>query len=417
MGSKWINAGFPCVRYRKHQTRKNGVKFDHYFAIYYQLNGKRKEEGVGWASKGWTASKAYSLLNELQENQKIGEGHQTLAEKRELEEERRQEKKREKQRIEKESISFGQYFTDTYIAIAKTNKKTESYRKEEEHFRNWLKPVVGHMPLKKIYPLHLEKVKKSMIDAPRSPRSIEYVFATFRQCWNMARRDNIVDRESPSKQVKRPKINNMRIRFFTYDEADSLLAELKDRSIQLHDMALLSLHCGLRASETFRLQWGHVHLDRGTLDVMDAKGKKDRTAYLTEGTKEMLSGLEPGKKNDFVFPDRNKKKIRKISNAYWKVIDKLGLNDGVDDSRQKAVYHTLRHSYASWLVQGGEPLYTVQKLMGHSTLSQTERYAHLAQENLERAVQNFEKNLSKQKATNVINIKSKGNNSAKDVIG
>jgi len=407
MSFKWKTAGFPGVRYRKHPTRKNGVKFDQYFAIYYQLNGKRKEEGVGWATNGWTAKKVFGLLSELQNNQKTGEGPQTLAEKRELEEERRQEKKREKHRLEKEAVSFGAYFEDTYFPVAETNKKPESFRKEKEHFKKWLKPVLGNTPIKKIYPLHLEKVKKNMLDAGRSPRSIEYVLATFRQCWNMAKRDNFVDRESPSKQVRRPKVNNKRLRFFSHDEADSLLNELKTRSIQLHNMAMLSLHCGLRASEIFRLTWGCVHIDRGTLDVIGAKGEKDRTAYLTEKTKEILSSVAPGNRNELVFPDRNGQKIGKISNVYWKAIDELGLNKGVEDPRQKAVFHTLRHTYASWMVQGGESLYVVQRLLGHGTLSQTERYSHLAEKNLEGAVRNFEKSHSRPKKAKVINIKNR----------
>ncbi len=407
MGSKWKSAGFPGVRYRNHRTRKHGVKFDHYFAIYYQLNGKRKEEGVGWASNGWTPKVTFGLLSELQNNQRTGKGPQTLAEKRELEDERRRIKKQEKKRLKKNAITFGQFFEDTYYPIAQVNKKRESYRKEDEHYKKWLKPVLGHIPLKKIYPLHLERVKKNMLSAERSPRSIEYVMATFRQVWNMARRDSVVDRESPSKQVKRPKINNKRIRFFTHDEADALLGELESRSVQLHNITLLSLHCGLRASEIFRLKWGCVHLDRGVLDVLDGKGTKDRTAYLTEETKEMFERLEPRGPNDLVFPDRNRKRIRKISNAFSKAVDELKLNDGVEDRRQKVVFHTCRHSYASWIVQGGESLYTVQKLMGHSTLSQTERYSHLAEENLEGAIRRFEANLSKYKREKVINTEIK----------
>ena len=107
MGYKWQNAGFSGVRYRKHPTRKHGVKFDHYFAIYYQLNGKRKEEGIGWASKGWTAKEAFGLISELQNNQKKGKGPQTLAEKRELEQNRRQEEEAENC---SHALGFGQVF-------------------------------------------------------------------------------------------------------------------------------------------------------------------------------------------------------------------------------------------------------------------------------------------------------------------
>jgi integrase len=406
MPVEWKKTKYKGVRYYNHPSRKHGIKMDRYFTIRYQRNGKRKEEGIGWTSEGNTAEEAFIKLSELKRAYTFGEGSTRLVEKREKESQRKKDEAIKNERKARELITFSEFFTKTYFPIAQINKKRESHRKEDEHFKKWLKPVLGTLSLKKIYPLHLEKIKKNMLDAGRSPRSIEYVMATFRQAWNMAKRDNIVDRESPSKQVRRPKINNKRIRFFTHDEADFLLNELKDRSIQLHNMTLLSLHCGLRASEIFRLKWGCVHLDRGVLDVMDGKGTKNRTAYLTEKTKEMFAGMESGGHNDLVFPDRKGKKIRKISNAYWTAIDELGLNDGVEDSRQKVVFHTCRHSYASWLVQGGESLYTVQKLMGHSTLSQTERYAHLAEKNLEQAVQNFEDSLLKNKEAQIINIKN-----------
>jgi len=60
-----------------------------------------------------------------------------------------------------------------------------------------------------------------------------------------------------------------------------------------------------------------------------------------------------------------------------------------------AVLHTLCHTYASWLVQNGVDLYTVQKLMGHSTIAMTEKYAHLAPDNLKAAVRVLEKSLEK----------------------
>jgi len=84
MAAKWIKTNFPGVRYREHETRKNGVKRDQYFTIRYKLAKKDKEEGLGWASQNWTAAKAYERLTELKENRKTGEGPQTLAEKREI---------------------------------------------------------------------------------------------------------------------------------------------------------------------------------------------------------------------------------------------------------------------------------------------------------------------------------------------
>jgi integrase family protein len=67
-------------------------------------------------------------------------------------------------------------------------------------------------------------------------------------------------------------------------------------------------------------------------------------------------------------------------------VEKLGLNAGVNDPRQKVVFHTLRHTFASWLVQKGVPLHTVAELMGHRSIAMTQRYAHLSPESLRNAV-------------------------------
>ena len=82
--------------------------------------------------------------------------------------------------------------------------------------------------------------------------------------------------------------------------------------------------------------------------------------------------------SDLVFKNRKGEKIKEISNAFSRTVNELGFNDDIEDKRYKVCFHTLRHTFASWLVEGGTDLYAVQKPMGHSTISMTERYAHLS---------------------------------------
>ena len=63
---------------------------------------------------------------------------------------------------------------------------------------------------------------------------------------------------------------------------------------------------------------------------------------------------------------------------FEQAVKESGLNDGIKDSRHKVVFHTLRHTFASWLVQDGVKLEVVSQLLGHSSLNITMRYAHLA---------------------------------------
>jgi integrase len=66
-------------------------------------------------------------------------------------------------------------------------------------------------------------------------------------------------------------------------------------------------------------------------------------------------------------------------------VAELGFNKGITDARQKLVFHSLRHTFASWLVQRGTPIYEVAKLLGHSTVRMTERYSHLAPDTVRQA--------------------------------
>jgi len=392
--AKWHKTKFSGIRFREHPTRKHGVKRDRYFTIRYQAAGERKEEGLGWASNGWTEEKAAIELARLKEAYTKGEGPLRLREKREI----RQTKRRKE---EVKQITFKKYFNEFYYPIAQ-RKKRETYLKEFEHFKIWISPVIGDMPIQKIYSLHLERIKKNMLNAGRAPRTIEYVFATVRQVWNMARRDKIVDTESPTREVQLPKISNRRLRSLTHEEAELLLEDLKTRSMQLHNISLLSLHCGLRASEIFDLTWRDTDFEHEVLTLRDAKGKT-RFAYMTEEIKEMLNSLR--QRNGLVFANRNGNRIQRVSNTFPRAVKDLGFNDGISDKRQKVVFHTLRHTYASWLVEGGEDLYTVKNLLGHSTLTVTERYAHIKQDTLRSAVRNLEKNINKaREKSKVINM-------------
>jgi site-specific recombinase XerD len=98
--------------------------------------------------------------------------------------------------------------------------------------------------------------------------------------------------------------------------------------------------------------------------------------------------------NGFVFILTVGTKTDALSKSFARAVEALGFNTEIDDHRPKVVFHTLRHTYASWLVMSGVDLYTVQKLMGHSTMSMTERYSHLASDHLKKAVKMLVANYS-----------------------
>ncbi len=303
------------------------------------------------------------------------------------------------------------------------DKAAETVRAEERNFRNWISPQIGGLPIKDVKPSDIEKIKNSMLNAPppksrkkpkankkgqplkqeertqnkttpvgRSPRLIEYVLAITRQIMNKAEMLGFRQGDNPCRHVKKPKVSNERKRFLTHTEAGELLATLKERTPQLHDMALLSLRTGLRAGEIFNLQWADVDFQREQIFVRDPKGGRDRHAYLTPEVKEMLKrqARTGSKPSELVFKSRKGEKIKAVSNAFDRAVLKLGLNDGITDPRHRLSFHSLRHSFASQLVEAGTSLPVVKELLGHATLRMTERYAHVGPGLARRAMQNLD---------------------------
>ncbi len=85
----------------------------------------------------------------------------------------------------------------------------------------------------------------------------------------------------------------------------------------------------------------------------------------------------------------------RISPTFHRVVKELGLNKGIDDRRQKLVFHSARHSFGSLLAEQGQDLYTIQKLIGHKTVTMTQRYSHLTENKLRNAVESLEKAFEK----------------------
>lgn len=382
---QWKKAKFPGVRYREHETRKHGLKPDKYFSVRYKLNGKDKEEGLGWASGGWTEQKANEALADIKSRIRKGDETRTLAEQREKAEAKRAADAEAKRQKEKSNTTFADVWP-LYLDLAKTTKTARSVTTEKIAIQKWAMPTIGKKRLVDICALDLERIKKKMLDAGRAPRTIEYLFAMIRQVFNYAADHGLYNGENPTAKVKRLKYDNKRLRFLSREEAERLLSLLKSRNPDLHDMALLSLHTGARAGEVFSLEWPDVDMDAGQIVFRDTKNKDSRHVYMSEAVRGMLEDRQQKAdmdKTPYIFPGKKGQKVKDISRTFERIISESGLNDGITDRRQKFTFHNLRHSAASWLVQAGTPLYTVQKLLGHKTAALTERYSHLAPANLQ----------------------------------
>ena len=137
MSQKWktLEEG---IRVRYHATRKHGIKPDTYFTLRIQINGKRTEESLGWASEGMTLAKARLELARLKEAARSGTGPTTLRERKAV---------TEAETVARQVglMTIGEFWDRHYYPEALRTKK--SAKSEEKLFRNWIRPQIGNLPL------------------------------------------------------------------------------------------------------------------------------------------------------------------------------------------------------------------------------------------------------------------------------
>jgi integrase len=387
-GTKRHATQFPGV-YQREAERVIG-KPDIVFDISYKKDGKKVWEKVGWKSQGYSAELARQIRNERIIAMQHGE---------------------ELPQDKKKAITYKTLATK-YLKWSSENKNRKGIE-DQSRYDNHLKDRFDDKRLDEISPFDLERMKSEMTKAEVAPKTIAHCLGLLRAMYNRAADWNLYQGPNPVKKVKMPVIQNARDRFLSFDEAEILLEELK-RNIRfkkehkeledpkLHDMALLSLHTGARASEIFNLKGQDIDFRNGLITLRDTKNTETRYAPMTEKIREMLKGRIPADLNKYIFTDEDGKKIMEVSNAFERVIERLKLNEGVTDSRQRVVFHSLRHTFASWLAIQGTPLYTIAKLMGHKSISMSERYAHLSPDHKKDAVNGLEAALNgKNKVTEI----------------
>ncbi len=390
MAVKWVSVG-KGIRYREHESRKHGKRPDRYWTIVYKREGKTYNEAVGWWSQGASQAQAEEILAQLRQNWRKGSGPQSLKELRELGQIERAEAEQEQIRQANETITLLEFWEKHYLPSVQRTKTAETMRIENWQFKAWIAPLFGHLPIRDIKAGHVEKLLANMREAGKANRTQVHLRGILSVIINTAIQEGFFEGVNPCQRVQVQKKDNQRIRFLSPAEASRLLDTLKVRSKQLHDMAIISLFCGLRAKEIFGLTWADIDFTNQQIFIRDPKNHKDRFAFLTGEVETMLrQRAQQQNPANYVFPKEDGGRQTAVSTTFRDVVKALGFNEGITDRRLKVVFHTLRHTFASWLVQDGTPLFTVSQLLGHSSIQMTTRYAHLAPDHLRQAAGRLE---------------------------
>jgi integrase len=381
--TKWIQTKYEGIRYREHPTRKNGLRPDKYYVIRYRVNGVRKEEALGWESKGWNLEKVRETFAKLTVAQKTAEGPATLEERRAEVLAAKIEAEVQAHMEEAKRITLREYWPE-YLKAAKLKKKTKSWQTEDGYFKNWIDELLGHIPMREIGLAQWDLLMNAMTDAGLSPRTRQYVALTLRQALDHAFMRKIIPEAPPRAKhigaTLKPD-SNRRTRTLTVQELHAILEALNERDQAAYRVTLFCALTCARFGEAAGLEWKDVDLVLGSATFRDTKNGTDRIIPLSQTLVDFLRGLKKEKaadaerKHGLVFPNGDGGIYRQTPQPFRKVVESLGLNEG-RDKRDRVVFHSLRHTGATRLGQANTPLRDMMDLAGWKTPSMALRYQH-----------------------------------------
>lgn len=285
---------------------------------------------------------------------------------------------------------------DAYLLHLKAERglspaTTEAYARDLAAFRAHLEKI-GVNEASAVTPSEIRGFLHALEKRGLGARSRARMLAAVRGLFKFLVREKVVA-DSPAAQVDRPRLGQRLPRSLGKKETAELLAAPVDGNLALRDNAMLELvyAAGLRVSEIVGLRSEQVNLEGGFLRVM-GKGSKERVvpigaqarsaliAYLTESRAALLGRRTSAS----LFLTARGKPMSRVN--FWKIVRKYAVQSGV---RGKVSPHTLRHAFATHLVEGGADLRAVQMMLGHSDISTTQVYTHVARERLREVHRKF----------------------------
>jgi len=261
----------------------------------------------------------------------------------------------------------------------------KSYRHDLQAFVDWLfennQSVAGVS--RADINLYLSHRLQKGLKARSTARSLSCLRALYRYML----REKLIEND-PTLRVENPKLGRPLPDTLTEMDVEQLLAAPDlETPLGLRDRTMLEVlyACGLRVSELTELRLGQINLRQGVIRIL-GKGSKERlvpmgeeainwlTRYLADARGELL---KDNLGQDVVFPSN--RGVAMTRQTFWHRLRKLAASAGI---QKKLSPHTLRHAFATHLLNHGADLRVVQLLLGHSDISTTQIYTHIEQQRM-----------------------------------
>ncbi len=256
-------------------------------------------------------------------------------------------------------------------------KTLDIYKRTLHNFSS----LVGDKLLKSITAKDVDLYRTYRLKAV-SPISVNIELRTLKAAFYTAVQWKLLA-DNPLQRVSLIRIPDQQPTYLSKEDLQNLLCIVSEG--WLKEIIIIAVSTGLRRGELLNLTWKDVDFERRLLYIQSkenfrTKGGRRRTVPMSEAVFQLLWKNAQSTTSEYVFNINGRRILGDwVSHRFKFYVRKAGLN-------KKLHFHSLRHTFATWLVQEGVSIYEVQKLLGHSSISVTQIYSHLAASELHSAV-------------------------------
>lgn len=331
----------------------------------------------------------------------------------------------------KAGISLSEFIDVHYTPWIREHRKSST--KTLAHVKRCFVKPFGEKPLIEFTPALIDQWRTQRLKDGRSIETVNRDIATFKAAISKAVLWGLIENHPLTKLKLLKSDRSGKIRFLSRDEEhelrkaaiareeeiradrDSANAWRAKRRYKLYPdlrqvtfadhvrpMIILSLNTGMRQGEIFSLRWENINFEHAMLTIEGAYAKSGKTRHIplnTEALQTLKSWREQSDNTDIVFGNKDGQRFDNVNKAWRGILTSAKITN--------FRWHDMRHHFASRLVMASVDLNTVRELLGHSDMSMTLRYAHLAPEHKASAV---EKLVQKTHSDNIVELKKTSTN-------
>jgi len=288
--------------------------------------------------------------------------------------------------VKARSSIIEQFLDAIWMEHGLSENTLQAYSTDLNGFYSWLAESEA-ITLQQVQRAHVHDYLALRVAQNRSPRSTARLLSSLKRFYRWLLREQRLEHD-PTALIEAPKIGRPLPKSLSEQEVEALLAAADtETALGLRDRAMLEVlyACGLRVSELIGLKLNQMNLKQGVVRVR-GKGNKERLVPLGEEAIQWLESYLQQARNhilsknvsEYLFITHRHKPMSR--QAFWYMVKRYALLAGIN---YEISPHTLRHAFATHLLNHGADLRVVQMLLGHSDLSTTQIYTHVARARLQ----------------------------------